>query len=104
MALLADARRRQGWSRLQIGRFFAVRGLLLVTLQFTLENPAWNLGGPRSSTTYFGVLCALGGVMILGLPLLAVPRRWLIPLSAVLLVSIELLPGQRTGFIEYPPL
>ncbi len=105
MALFAKTRRRQGWSSLQIGRFFAVRGLVLITLQFLAENPAWNLGAPPSRTTYFGVLYALGGVMVLGLPLLVIPRRWLVALSLALVVSIELLlPGARTGFIEYPPV
>jgi uncharacterized membrane protein len=48
------------------------------------------------------VLYALGGVMALGLPLLVIPRRWLIALSAALVISIELLlPEARTGFIEY---
>lgn len=40
--------------------------------------------------------------MILGLPLLVIPRRWLIALSAALVISIELLLREaRTGFIEH---
>ncbi len=105
MVLFAGTRRQQGWSKFQITRFFAARGLLLIILQLFVENPAWNLGQTPSGTTYFGVLYALGGVMIAGLFLLAIPGRWVAPVSLAIIVSIELLlPEQRAGFIEYPPV
>ena len=68
MVLFAMSRQEKGWSKRQLIVHFAVRGLILMFIQFFLENPAWNIGSGSSSafTIYFGVLYALGGSMILG--------------------------------------
>ena len=100
MILLAQSRRRRGWSEWQIIRHFLLRGALLIVLQFTLENYAWSLKEPLG--IYFGVLYALGGVMIIGTLLLRLPQGWLL-LSGSLIIATELLlPELRTGFISYP--
>lgn len=99
--LLAQSRRRRGWSEWQITRHFLLRGSLLIFLQFTLENWAWSL--KESLGIYFGVLYALGGAMIIGTLLRRLPQRWLLIVSVSLILATELLlPQTRTGFIAYP--
>jgi len=90
MALMATARLREGWSHGRLTRFFLVRGGLLIGFQLLVENPAWGLafvhgvpgsfvsrggplpGGGEGFAVYFGVLFALGGVMMVLAPTL----RW----------------------------
>lgn len=101
MILLANSRRQRGWSEGQIIRHLLLRGALLIVLQFTLENFAWSLKEPLG--IYFGVLYALGGVMIISALLLRLPQLWLAAISALLIVATGLLlPETRTGFIAYP--
>jgi uncharacterized membrane protein len=105
MALLAAVRREQGWSARRIVGHLLVRGALLIAFQFLLENPAWRMGGMPGSTTYFGVLYALGGAMIIGSLLLWLPAPWLAALGALLVVLTELLlpdPGRASG--PYAPI
>ncbi|MBN1920017.1 MAG: DUF1624 domain-containing protein, partial [Anaerolineae bacterium] len=84
MVLFAHSRRERGWSDGQIARQFALRAALLLFLQFCVENPAWRLGQPDNGQTYYGVLYALGGAMLIGILLLRLPQRWLIGLSVLL--------------------
>ncbi|NIO03205.1 MAG: DUF1624 domain-containing protein, partial [Proteobacteria bacterium] len=105
MVLLATSRRQRGWDNWRIRKHLIVRGILLILFQFFVENPAWGIGQPSGSTVYFGVLYSLGGAMIIGTLLLHLPTRWLAGLSALLIVSTELLlPSARTGFVEYAPV
>jgi uncharacterized membrane protein len=100
MVLLQNSRRRRGWSDAQIARHFLIRGALLIILQFTLENLAWSL--KESLGIYFGVLYALGAVMIIGSLLVRISQVWVTILSLVLIIATELLlPELRTGFVEY---
>jgi uncharacterized membrane protein len=101
MILLTQSRRRRGWSEWQITRHFLLRGALLIVLQFMMENFAWSLKEPLG--IYFGVLYALGGVMIIGTLLLRLPQGWLVAISGSLIIATELLlPQSRTGFVAYP--
>lgn len=105
MVLFARSRRERGWSTARIARHFAVRAGLLLFLQFCVENPAWRLGQPDNGQTYYGVLYALGGAMLIGILLLRLPQRWLIGLSVLLIGLTELLlPADRSGAIGYAPL
>ncbi len=105
MELFAHSRRGQGWSAARIARHFAVRAGLLLFLQFCVENPAWRLGQPDNGQTYYGVLYALGGTMLIGILLLRLPSHWLIGLSLLLIVATELLlPADRSGEIGAAPL
>jgi uncharacterized membrane protein len=105
LVLFASSRRQKGWSNWQITKHFLVRGSLLILCQFLVENPAWQIGQPPSSTVYFGVLYSLGGAMIIGTLLLHVPTRWLVGLSVLLITTTELLlPDARTGSMEYAPM
>ncbi len=105
MVLFAVSRRRQGWGNPRIMRHLALRGALLITLQFLVENPAWRIGQPPDPNIYFGVLYCLGGAMILGALLLRLPTGWLAGLGALLVVSTELLlPESRGGYVQYAPL
>lgn len=85
MALMVAARLRAGESAGAIRRQFIQRGLLLIALQFLLEDPAWIVGifsaapgaavmrgempgGGTSVMLHFGVLFSLGaGMLIWGL-------------------------------------
>jgi uncharacterized membrane protein len=104
MVLLASSRIKQGWNRWRIAGHLAVRGALLILLQFLVENPAWDIGGPRDKTVYFGVLYSLGGTLILGNLLLLLPGRWLPAAvgASLILATQVLLPETRTGWIQYP--
>jgi len=81
MSLLADSRRKQGWSAGRISRFLFVRGLLLILVSQILEIPAWLtalLTGPPEMASgrgsaipgmtqplwIFTVMVGLGGSMI----------------------------------------
>jgi uncharacterized membrane protein len=106
MVLLAASRYQRGWSNGRIVRHFVVRGLLLILLQFLVENRAWNIGQPPNPTIYFGVLYCLGMAMMLGTLLLLLSTRWLVGLSVLLVVTSTelLLPETRTGFTQYQPV
>jgi uncharacterized membrane protein len=92
MVLLTFSRKRQGWSRWRIMRFFWTRGVLLILLQFLIVNRAWALSpGGWALDSYAGVLFALGGTMILGSFLLWLGQSPLLVLTAVLFLGTELL-------------
>lgn len=92
MLLFAKSRRRQGWSRWAVIWHFALRGLLLILLQFILVNRAWELSpGGWMLGNYVGVLFALGGTMILASFLLWLPPRYLLAITVVLFLGTELM-------------
>ena len=62
--LFARARRRAGWSQRRVTIHLLVRGALLIVLQFTLENAAWEFGDSLGGFTYIGVLYALGASLV----------------------------------------
>jgi uncharacterized membrane protein len=95
MVLFTASRQRAGWTRSRIMTFFALRGFVLILMQFVIENPAWELGGiVPEGITYVGVLFALGAGMIFGSVLLIAPTVLLLLSSVFLLVAPELyLPG-----------
>ncbi len=75
--LFAHSRYHIGWSRIQVFRHYAIRGVILIVLQLFLEDPAWMIGnlgnvvqmnlspgGEGDVWFHFGVLSALGGAMI----------------------------------------
>ena len=99
MILFTLSRREKGWSEWQIARHFAIRGGLLIALQLLIENPAWDIGSSPSAWTYWGVLYALGGSMILGILLLRLKPYFIIPISIILIVLTEIaLPSTGTAF------
>jgi len=89
MLLFADARWRQGWSTWRISAHFWIRGTLLILLQFMLENPLWKAGPGFFPETFFGVLSALGGTMILGSFLFRLNPIALLILTLGLLLGTE---------------
>lgn len=103
MALFTSSRQSKQWSRFKITSHFIIRGTLLILFQFLLENPAWNIGTGNSNLSYFGVLYALGGAMLLGSLFIFLPTKLLILLSALLVLFTEaLLPHLPSGFATYP--
>jgi uncharacterized membrane protein len=92
MVLFMDSRRQRGWSRWQVIRYFLLRGLLLVALQFVVINRAWELSpGDWALTVYVGVLFALGAAMMIGSLLVWLKPWHLVVLSIVLLIGTEIL-------------
>lgn len=89
MALFAASRRERGWSEWAIVRHFLIRGTLLVALQFSIVNLAWNLGPQPFPDVYMGVLAALGGGMILGSLFVRLGPLTLAIVGMVLLVGVE---------------
>ena len=121
LTLFAAARRQQGWTEAAIGRHIAVRGTVLVALQFCVENPLWTLKPDENWMNYVGVLYALGVSMALTgilnrlawapLALLAgslmVLPEVVIPFfqnrseQLPLLVALLVLPGKGGGLVVY---
>jgi len=73
MILFAESRRTKDWTTARIRRYFIIRGLILLLLQLSVENPAWLLGpvdplnppgGGGRVWFHFGVLSCLGMAMI----------------------------------------
>jgi len=92
MVLLADSRRRRGWSEWAVIWHFLIRGGLLIALQLLVVNRAWELSpGGWGLDVYVGVLFALGGTMILGSLLLWLEPKLLLPLTGALVLGTELL-------------
>lgn len=92
IVLFANSRRKQGWSEWGIVRHFLIRGGLLMALQLLVVNRAWELSpGGWGLDIYIGVLFALGGTMILGSLLLWIRPNHLLALTAVLVLSAEIL-------------
>jgi len=92
MFLFATARRNQSWSEWAIVRFFLIRGGILIALKFLVVNRAWDLSpGGWGIDIYIGVLFALGGTMILGSFFLRLKTTYLLILTAVLFVGMQLL-------------
>ncbi|HUW09662.1 MAG TPA: heparan-alpha-glucosaminide N-acetyltransferase domain-containing protein [Anaerolineae bacterium] len=95
MMLFARSRQEKGWSKWAIIRHFLIRGLVLIALQLLIVNRAWELS-PQGwgIKIYIGVLCALGGTMILASLLLWLKPPYLLALALALFVGIEFLhPG-----------
>lgn len=90
MVLFAQSRRKQGWSDRTITRHFLLRGALLIGLQLLIVNRAWELGPNPFPRIYIGVLFALGGSMIFGSFFLRVKPMYLLVLTGVLFVGMEL--------------
>ena len=90
MMLLAEARRRQGWSMGKIRRFLITRGLVLIGLQFLIINRAWEWSPSGWEVqTYVGVLFALGSGMIIGSLMLRLSRWWLLGLTIAVILLFE---------------
>jgi uncharacterized membrane protein len=92
MVLLANSRRRRGWSEWAVIRHFLIRGGLLIALQLLVVNRAWELSpGGWGLDVYVGVLFALGGTMILGSLLSWLEPGVLLSLTGALVLGTELL-------------
>ena len=91
IALLAHSRRERGWNHWAVIRHFLIRGGVLIGLQLLIVNRAWELSLQGwGLKIYVGVLCALGGTMILGSLLLRLRPAHLLTLAALLFVGLEL--------------
>jgi uncharacterized membrane protein len=108
MALWALSRQEQGWSKWHVIRHFLIRGGAIIVIKFLVVNRAWELTpGGWGIRVYFGVLWALGSTMILGSLLLWLKPRYLLALTAVLLIGMELLSpnpsqwGAKLSLLNY---
>jgi uncharacterized membrane protein len=95
--LFADSRHKLSWTRGAIVGHLIARGLLLVLLQFWIENPAWGL-----DIVYVGVLYGLGTAMIVGALLLPLGTGWLVGIGlAAILVTQVLIPGLVQQYVSF---
>jgi len=113
MVFFAESRRSAGWLQRRIIGHFALRGAVLILLQFLVVDPAWilpslilqggesGLGG--SLVLYVGVLFALGGSMTLCALLVHLrPSAMLLAGgSAVLLSQLLVPPGGSEALSSY---
>ena len=91
MLLLVRSCQQRGWSKWATVRHFLIRGGVLIGLQLLIVNRAWELSPQGWGVKiYIGVLCALGGTMILGSLLLWLKPAYLLGLTALLFVGMEL--------------
>ena len=126
IALFARSRRQSGWSKWSIALNLLIRGAVLIGVQLSLVNRAWELSPAGwGLALYFGVLVALGGGMVLASGLAWLRPKLLLTLALALLLGIELLtpspdrwgsnfslpisvlliPGGRDGWwVNYPIL
>jgi len=114
MVLFCHSRRSLGWTDGKIFRHFLSRGLILIFLQFFLENIAWVLGpvytfnppgGGETVWLYFGVLSALGSTMIIGAFLLKFKPVVLVFLSSIVIIGTQfLVPAASQAAHLYSPL
>ena len=85
--------------------YFLRRGLLLVLLQFTLENFAWGLTMPGefslgSVPIHFGVLSALGAGMIICAAIRKLPRTLLAAFAFYMLIPSHLISHDTPGLLS----
>ncbi|MBI2680140.1 MAG: DUF1624 domain-containing protein [Candidatus Solibacter usitatus] len=110
-SLLADARRKQGWSDGRIARFLLVRSLLLILVSMFIEIPAWLtaimsappdmasgpaelIPGMTQPRFVFTVLIGLAGSMILSAAFIRFRSAvWAVLATAALLGSALTTPG-----------
>jgi uncharacterized membrane protein len=92
MALFAHSRQERGWTRAEIIGHFLIRGAALILLQLLVVNRAWALTpGGWGIQIYIGVLSALGVNMILCSLMLWLKPVYLLGLTGLLVVGMELL-------------
>ena len=100
MVFFAEARRKRGWSRQHIFGHFALRGAILILIQFAVVDPAWMLpswlgqsgqSGNGGLIMYVGVLYALGGAMILGAPLVRLKPQALAAIGGLAIILSQVL-------------
>lgn len=114
MVFFAHSRRSLDWAESKIVRHLVIRGLLLIFLQFSLENPAWILGPVTSLNPpgagdnvwiHIGVLACLGGTMVIGTFFLRLHTSLLLILSTMIMVGIQFfVPDSSQATHLYPPL
>jgi uncharacterized membrane protein len=92
MVVFAHSRQERGWGKWEVMRHFLIRGGVLIALQLLVVNRAWELTpGGWGIQIYIGVLFALGVTMILGSLLLWFKPGYLLGISVVLLIGMEVL-------------
>lgn len=123
----ADSRRKSGWPALRTSGTLALRGGMLIGLQFLVENPAWSLSdnGALRFIHYYGVLYGLGATLLFWSPLVRLPGSTVLALSVAAIAATQflvpwlggaggiapywlgvlLVPGKAgQAFVLYPPI
>lgn len=92
--LMSESRRADGWTNSATREFLILRGLVLILIQFSLENLGWRLGGFPIYPVYFGVLSLLGSAMIVSAFVLSASWGLLLVFGLLsLVVSILVVPA-----------
>lgn len=107
MMLFAESRRRNGWPETRIALHFALRGFILILMQFLAENMAWSIADGWSGiiVPYFGVLYALGSVMIVWSLMLRLPSSIIASISILAIAGTQfLISSLGGGSTQYSPI
>lgn len=114
MVLFYHSRQKIGWTEGKITRYFLTRGLILVLLQFFIENSAWLFGPVESFSPpggggevwfQFGVLFGLGMAMIIWALLMWLNSCLIITVSAATVMLTQLItPSADKTETLYSPL
>jgi uncharacterized membrane protein len=99
--LFAASRRNAGWTQRQIIVHVIVRGLILIALQFLVENRAWPIGQLGMFPIYVGVLFCLGASLIWGALVLNLRSSVLVMLSVAALLLTEIVIASVSPRIAY---
>jgi uncharacterized membrane protein len=90
MLLFLQARRGAGWSDRRIFGHLALRGLLFILLEQVVVDVAT---GGRVGPWDFSILAGLGGVMLLGIPILRLSGKAQALGGAAIILGMQVLPG-----------
>jgi uncharacterized membrane protein len=90
MILYTAHRSSIGWTHQKIRLHLALRGMILILLQFVIVNPIWKISPIPFPDWYQGVLVALGATMIIATLLLRFRAGILLMVTAVLSMVIEI--------------
>jgi uncharacterized membrane protein len=113
MVLFAHSRRSLGWPEGRVSRHLFSRGIVLILLQFFLENCAWMFGPVYAFRppgvgevvwVHFGVLFGLGATMFIGTLFLRTKPIILAGVSALVMIgSAFLVPDASQAARAYSP-
>lgn len=91
MSIFYSKRINAGWSQKECFFYYAKRGLILIAIQFLVENVFWVAGHPDSVFIQFSILSLFGFLMILCAFCMQLSSRALIALAVIAETSVILL-------------
>lgn len=97
MALFYSKRIQAGWSPSACFLYYAKRGLILIALQFLVENVFWVAGHPEAVFIQFSILSLFGFLMMLAALCMRFSSTTLVALAVISELSVILLAKWTAG-------